>query len=160
VKTTNLLALTLAVGLFSANSSLTAEEAAPQPRRHLSASPGDSKVASLPENYLLTLTVKDKETVVADISLVAATPEFNTSVIPLGPMALMDKVPTQATLAFSGRLTLDDDGSLLVQYALNSQMAIPNTVQETSSPAPGTVVEIKSVILPRPHNKLLRPLGH
>lgn len=96
----------------------------PQPPR-LSQTPADA----LPDNYqvLLTLTDKDKQPV--EVSVVVASTQFNAS---LG----------EQNLTFSGFVTIEDSGSMLIAYALGWQTQAPtdnNNVRYQSSEAQGSV---------------------
>jgi hypothetical protein len=66
---------------------------------------------ALPENYLLTLVVSEKDQVLTELSIVLATTDFN--------VAVADPV-----INFSGILTSDDKEGMLVRYTLNTQVAI------------------------------------
>lgn len=70
---------------------------------------------SLPENYLLTLTVLEKEQVVTEMSLVLAAPEFTTNF----PDA------KSAITTFTGTILPEEGGTVLVRYAIGAEVALP-----------------------------------
>ena len=86
----------------------------------------------LPMNYLLTLNASENDQPLAELSLVVATTDFTTDFIhPIGALATVT-VPTNLT--FTGTLSVQEDGSVLVRYALSCEVAVPTNTQTTKSP--------------------------
>lgn len=81
-----------------------------------------SEITTLPENYIVTLSVTPKDKPTSEISLVVASTSF-----------------TVATpgLTFQGSLKAEEDGSFVLQYTLNITVAdpaaAPHTLQQTVS---------------------------
>jgi hypothetical protein len=80
---------------------------------------GDSG-QSLSENYIVSLTITDKEQVISELSLVVATAEFSTT--------FPDARANIAT--FLGTLSLEEGGDVLLRYTLNAEIAAPAPNQE------------------------------
>jgi len=75
---------------------------------------GDTANEALPENYLLTLVVSDKDKVTTELSLVVATADF---IVTAG----------DPRISFSGRIAPDDQGNnILIRYSLGTSVAVQN----------------------------------
>ena len=86
----------------------------------------------LPMNYLLTLDASDNDQPITELSLVVATADFATDFIhPIGAQATVT-VPT--SLTFTGTLSVQEDGSVLIRYTLSCEVAVPTNTQTTKSP--------------------------
>ncbi len=68
----------------------------------------------LPENYTLTVTVKEKERLLGDLSVVSGAREFSA--------VCLQRNSTQ--LQFKGSLQPEEDGSVVVSYVLETQLQI------------------------------------
>jgi hypothetical protein len=95
----------------------------PQPPR-----PGGAPTPApaLPENYLLTLTISNAGQVAAELSVVIATADFSAS--------FPDAKP--AVNVFSGTVSLETNGSVVVRYTLSLEIPIrpfgPNPQSKSS----------------------------
>jgi hypothetical protein len=93
----------------------------PQPQRFAQA-PADA----LPDNYQVTLNIADKDGQPVEVSVVVASTEFNASM-------------SELNLTFSGNVTVDEAGSILIAYALSWQTQIVTSNNNDPTPmAPGT----------------------
>ncbi|HEY8962791.1 MAG TPA: hypothetical protein VIM57_11365 [Luteolibacter sp.] len=90
----------------------------------VSQSPADA----LPDNYQVTLTIADKDGQPLEVSLVVAAVQFNTSLGEHG-------------LTFSGNVSLDESGGIVVAYALGWETPVTtgNSTQYKSSATQGSV---------------------
>lgn len=93
-------------------------------------SPGSQIPAdALPDNYQVTLTMTDKDGQPIEVSVVVASTRFTAS---LG----------DPSLTFSGSVTVDDSGSIMIAYALGWETPIPSgkdTIQFRPSSTQGSV---------------------
>lgn len=92
--------------------------------------PGFQAPASaLPDNYQVTLTVTDKDSPPLEVFVVVASSQFNAS---LG----------EQNLAFSGSVTVEDAGSLVIAYSLGWETQITGaggSIQSRTSSTQGSV---------------------
>ncbi|MHA3772436.1 hypothetical protein ACXR0O_12955 [Verrucomicrobiota bacterium sgz303538] len=86
----------------------------------------------LSDNYLLMLSVADAEKPVSDLSIVVATPEFRIDA-------------AQPAITFSGSLTPQEDGSVLVRYTVGSEIAVTTQTETGQLPGAGAPVQNTSV---------------
>ena len=85
----------------------------------------------LPANYLLTLSVSDKDQPFTELSLVVATADFSTDAV--HPIDAKETVTMPASLTFTGSISVQEDGSVLIRYLLSYEVAIPTNMQTTKS---------------------------
>lgn len=76
--------------------------------------PGFAEAAALAENYIVSLTISDKEQVVTEMALVVATAEFAIS---------FPDVKSVLT-NFTGTLIPEESGSVLVRYTIASEIPV------------------------------------
>ena len=75
------------------------------------------------ENYLLTLTINDKEQAETKVSLVIASAEFRT-----------DFVDSKLNVStFQGTLSPHDNGTVSVMYGLAGSIAVPTSAERNAS---------------------------
>jgi len=72
----------------------------------------DAAAKVLPENYLLKLVVTEKDQQIGELSLVVATEAFASNADP--------------QLGFAGTLTMEEDGTFVVRYALSTWIEVTN----------------------------------
>lgn len=96
--------------------------------RNSTGSTSGSETTTLPENYIVTLSVTPKDKPASEISLVAASTNF-----------------TVATpgLTFQGSLTAEEDGSFVLQYALNITIVDPAAAPNTPQPTVSTTAAVR-----------------
>ena len=90
---------------------------------------------SLPDNYRITLTVTDKDKQSNELSLVVASPEFAAETI-------------EPSMAFSGTITPEEGGSVLIRYSLAATAAIPcqtmTSISPSGKPVTSTSIQYKT----------------
>jgi hypothetical protein len=86
----------------------------------------------LPENYLLKLTVNDKDQQITELSVVIATTQFKADTF-------------DPTMTITGALTPEEDGSILVRYALGTEIAVPSQTATMPSPSGQPVTTVSSI---------------
>jgi len=87
---------------------------------------------TLKENYIVTLTITEKDAPVTEYSIVVATLNFSTT--------FPDS--RQNTIGFQGTLVADEGGSVLLSYVLNSEVAMQSPAQGT--PVVGQPVQFRN----------------
>jgi hypothetical protein len=88
------------------------------PQAHVAQGSGEA----LPDNYQLTLTLSDKDNP-REVSVVVASRQFAT------------QISDPPALVFSGTLTLEDGGALVVAYVLNWETVILNGTSTQFKPS-------------------------
>ena len=87
---------------------------------------------SIPENYVVTLTITDKEQKTTELSLVVASADFKT-----------DFPDAQSNVSsFVGTITPEDEKTVSIRYALGGQIAVsvpPGNIQYRSITTQATV---------------------
>ena len=76
--------------------------------------PGSAEPVALAENYILSLTISDKEQVVTEMALVVATADF----------AISFPDPKSVMTNFTGTLTQEENGSVLIRYTIASEIPV------------------------------------
>jgi hypothetical protein len=104
----------------------------PAPLRPSSQQGANAAGEVLPENYLLTLTVSDKDQLVTELSLVVASADFKAEV-------------ADPVITFTGTLTPDDKEGILMSYGLGTQVAVPSQVLTTQPPSGAPVTTSSSI---------------
>ena len=93
----------------------------------------------LPENYVLTLTATEGGKEVTEVAFTVATEAFSVSV----PGSADLKVPT---VTFSGTMTRDEGGRMLVRFGLGMEVAFPAVKgAEGAALAGNNAVQFKSL---------------
>ena len=108
---------------------LFAQAPQPFPIRQPMPPGSQTPVDALPDNYQVTLTITDKDGQPLEVSVVVASTRFSAS---LG----------DPSLTFSGLVTVEDSGSIIIAYALGWDTPVPagkDTVQFRSSSTQGSV---------------------
>ncbi len=77
--------------------------------------PGSTESAPLAENFIVSLTISDKEQVVTEMALVVATADFAIS------FPDVKLVMTH----FTGTLVPEESGSVLIRYTIASEIPVP-----------------------------------
>ncbi len=95
---------------WAQNPPVAVNPAIPRPIRSVNS---DDAGEALDGNYVLTLTLKEKETAVWELGVVVASRTFNNSA-------------AQPNTNFTGRVLPQENGSFLVDYQLGRNVAVPN----------------------------------
>ena len=77
---------------------------------------------AFPENYKITLTMTEKDKSIAELALVVSSPEFRAEM-------------GEPAISFSGTLTPEENGTILVRYTLGSNLAVTTQTMTTNSPS-------------------------
>ena len=101
-----------------------AQTAPPLPARATVSQPGNDSAKPLPENYQLTLNVTEKDKPATELSMIIATADFKAET-------------AEPSMTFTGTLTPEESGAIIVRYGLGVQVAVNS--EPSPVPSPGFV---------------------